>query len=106
MVLIAGILTLAFSLHYRRRTVWVLMAVAAAGPLPFHRGKGVGGTQSSPLDYAVAPDEESFSFPSGHTLNISVIAGMLACLTCCLPGAGGCGWCRYWWPSCGPPSSG
>jgi undecaprenyl-diphosphatase len=32
----------------------------------------------------VPPYEDSFSFPSGHTLNSTVIAGMLAYLVCAL----------------------
>ena len=85
MVLIAGTLTLALALRYRRRTVWVLMAVAAAGSISFTVvGKALVGRSRPLLEYAVPPYEASFSFPSGHTLNSTVTAGMLAYLTCCL----------------------
>jgi undecaprenyl-diphosphatase len=85
MVLIAGILTLALFLRYRRRTVWVLMVVAAAGSISFTLvGKALVGRSRPQLEYAVPPFEESFSFPSGHTLNSVVVAGMLAYLVCAL----------------------
>jgi membrane-associated phospholipid phosphatase len=85
MVLIAGILTTALFVHYRRRTVWVLMLVAAAGSVSLTLlGKAVVGRSRPPLAFAVPPFEESFSFPSGHTLNSTVIAGMLAYLVCWL----------------------
>lgn len=83
MVLIAGILTTALFLRYRRRTVWVLMVIAAAGSVSFTLvGKALVGRSRPPLEDAVPPYEQSFSFPSGHTLNSVVVAGMLAYLTC------------------------
>jgi undecaprenyl-diphosphatase len=85
MVLIAGSLTLALFLRYRRRTVWVLMVVAATGSISFTvAGKALVGRSRPALETAVPPFEESFSFPSGHALNSTVVAGMLAHLVCVL----------------------
>jgi membrane-associated phospholipid phosphatase len=85
MVLIAGLLTLSLFLRYRRRTIWVLMGVAAAGSVTFtFVGKALVGRSRPALEFAVPPYEASFSFPSGHTLNSTVIAGMLAYLVCVL----------------------
>lgn len=85
MVLIAGFGTMALFLRYRRRTVWVLMGVAAAGSVSFTLvGKALVGRSRPPLEFAVPPYEASFSFPSGHTLNSTVVAGMLAYLVCVL----------------------
>ena len=85
MVLIAGTLTLALFLRYRRRTLWVLMLVAAAGSISFTLvGKALVGRSRPDLEYAVPPFEESFSFPSGHTLSSVVVAGMLAYLVAVL----------------------
>ena len=82
MVLIAGILTTTLFLRHRRWTVWVLMGIAAAGSVSFTLvGKALVGRSRPPLAYAVPPYEQSYSFPSGHTLNSTVIAGMLAYLT-------------------------
>lgn len=68
--------------RYRTRTIWVLMIIAAAGSVTFTLvGKAAVGRARPPLADAVPPYETSFSFPSGHTLNSTVIAGMLAYLT-------------------------
>jgi membrane-associated phospholipid phosphatase len=81
MVAIGGSLTLALYLAYRRRTIVVLMLVAAAGGVTFTIvGKALVGRSRPPLADAVPPYEDSFSFPSGHTLNSTVVAGMLAYL--------------------------
>ncbi len=85
MVLIAGSLTIALFVRYRRRTAWVLMVVAAAGSISFTlAGKALVGRSRPALEAAVPPFEESFSFPSGHALNSTVVAGMLAYLVCTL----------------------
>lgn len=71
-------------LYWRHRTVtiWVLMIIAAAGSVTFTLvGKAAAGRARPPFVDAVPPYETSFSFPSGHTLNSTVIAGMLAYLT-------------------------
>jgi membrane-associated phospholipid phosphatase len=57
------------------------MIVAVAGSLTFtHVGKAIVGRARPPLSDAVPPYEHTFSFPSGHTLNSTVIAGMVAYL--------------------------
>jgi undecaprenyl-diphosphatase len=82
MVVIGLLLTSGLFYRYRRRTIWVLMLVAAAGSVTFTIvGKALVGRSRPPLELAVPPYEESFSFPSGHTLNSTVVAGMLAYLT-------------------------
>jgi len=81
MVIIGLLLTGALYYRYRRRTIWVLMLVAAAGSVTFTIvGKALVGRNRPPLELAVPPYEQSFSFPSGHTLNSTVVAGMLAYL--------------------------
>jgi undecaprenyl-diphosphatase len=58
------------------------MLVASAGSVVFTLvGKPVFGRARPPLTSAVPPYEHGFSFPSGHTLNSTVVAGMLAYLT-------------------------
>jgi undecaprenyl-diphosphatase len=85
MIIIAGFLTIALFVRYRRRTIWVLMLVAAAGSVSFTLvGKALIGRSRPALEFAVPPYEESFSFPSGHALNSTVVAGMLAYLVCVL----------------------
>jgi undecaprenyl-diphosphatase len=81
MVVVAGLLTLALFLTVRRRTIWVLMLGAAAGSVTFTLvGKAIVGRSRPPIEQAVPPYEDSFSFPSGHALNSTVVAGMLAYL--------------------------
>ncbi len=81
MVVIGLLLTAGLYYRYRRRTIWVLMLVAAAGSLTFTVvGKALVGRNRPATDFAVPPYEPSYSFPSGHTLNSTVVAGMLAYL--------------------------
>lgn len=65
----------------RRWTPVVLMAVACTGSvLVTVVGKTVVGRMRPPLNEAVPPYSTSGSFPSGHTLNTLVVAGVLAYL--------------------------
>lgn len=45
-------------------------------------GKQITGRARPPLDLAVPPYEQSPSFPSGHTLNATVLAGIVVYLIC------------------------
>lgn len=81
MVVMGVVLTTVLFLRYRRRTIWVLMLVASAGGVLFTLvGKTLVGRNRPDPVFAVPPYEDSFSFPSGHTLNSTVVAGMLAYL--------------------------
>jgi len=67
--------------RWRSWTPLVLMAIGASGSLLMTVvGKQLVGRARPPLEYAVPPYETSPSFPSGHTLNSTVIAGLLAYL--------------------------
>lgn len=68
-------------LIYLRRSVvpLILMLLATAGSLLMTNvGKDAIGRMRPPLEAAVPPFESSPSFPSGHTLNTTVIAGVVA----------------------------
>ena len=66
---------------WRSWTPVVLMAVAAAGSVAMtEAGKDLAGRARPPQGLAVPPYETSPSFPSGHTLNSTVIAFVLAYL--------------------------
>ena len=81
MTVIAATLTLAMTWRWRSRTPLVLMLIATAGSLLMTSvGKAVVGRPRPPLAEAVPPYEYAFSFPSGHTLNSTVIAGVVAYL--------------------------
>ncbi|HQY98730.1 MAG TPA: phosphatase PAP2 family protein [Propionicimonas sp.] len=81
MVVLGLTLTSLIWWRWRRRTAWVLMLVASAGSVTFTIvSKAMIARNRPPLAEAVPPYEESFSFPSGHTLNSTVVAGMLAYL--------------------------
>jgi len=67
--------------RWRSLTPLILMIIAVAGSLTFTTvGKAIVGRPRPPLSSAVPPYEHAFSFPSGHTLNSTVIAGMVAYL--------------------------
>jgi membrane-associated phospholipid phosphatase len=81
MTLIASAITLLIVWRWRSSTPLILMIIAVAGSLTFtHVGKAIVGRARPPLSDAVPPYEHAFSFPSGHTLNSTVIAGMVAYL--------------------------
>ncbi|MFZ0530199.1 MAG: phosphatase PAP2 family protein [Propionicimonas sp.] len=81
MVLLGLVLSSLIWWRWRRRTIWVLILVASVGSVAFTIvGKALIGRRRPPLADAVPPYELSFSFPSGHALNSTVVAGMLAYL--------------------------
>ncbi|MGA8045252.1 MAG: phosphatase PAP2 family protein [Dermatophilaceae bacterium] len=81
MPVLAAVVVLALALWWRRRTPVVLMLAAAAGSLLMTvTGKELTARARPPLELAVPPFESSPSFPSGHTLNATVVAGLVAYL--------------------------
>ena len=81
MTIIAAAITVLMVWRWRSRTPLILMVIAVAGSLTFtYVGKAIVGRARPPLTDAVPPYEYAFSFPSGHTLNSTVIAGMVAYL--------------------------
>lgn len=78
MPVIATVVTLALARWWRSWTPIVLMLVATAGSLLItSMGKDAAGRTRPPQALAVPPYETSPSFPSGHTLNTTVICGVL-----------------------------
>ena len=81
MPVVATVLTLLMVWRWRSRTPLVLMLIAAAGSLAMTTtGKSLIGRARPPLSDAVPPYETSPSFPSGHTLNATVITAVLVYL--------------------------
>jgi len=81
MTVIAAGITLGMTLLWRSWTPLVLMLVAVGGSLLMTTvGKSLVGRVRPPQVDAVPPFESSPSFPSGHTLNSTVIAAMVAYL--------------------------
>lgn len=81
MTVIAALVTIVLVWRWRSRTPLVLMLIATAGSLLMTTvGKAVVGRPRPPLTEAVPPYEYAFSFPSGHALNSTVIAGVVAYL--------------------------
>jgi membrane-associated phospholipid phosphatase len=81
MTIIAAAVTILMGWRWRSPTPLILMVIAVAGSLTFtHVGKAIVGRARPPLTDAIPPYEYAFSFPSGHTLNSTVIAGMIAYL--------------------------
>jgi undecaprenyl-diphosphatase len=75
------VLTLLMVLRWRSRTPLVLMVIAAIGSLAMTTtGKALIGRARPPLSDAVPPYESSPSFPSGHTLNATVLTAILVYL--------------------------
>ena len=81
MTIITGTGTAVLCLIWKRWTPLVLMVIAVTGSLLMTVvGKRITERARPPLEYAVPPYETSPSFPSGHTLNSIVIAGMFCYL--------------------------
>ena len=81
MPIITVLIVVAMTVAWRSRTPLVLMAIAVAGSLAMTTvGKVLVGRVRPPMSDAIPPFETSPSFPSGHTLNSTVIAGMFAYL--------------------------
>ena len=72
---------LGLSLLWKTWTPFLLMLVAGGGSLAMSMtSKGFVGRDRPAQEFAVTPGEPSFSFPSGHALNATIIAGVLAYL--------------------------
>lgn len=81
MPVVAVTVTLLLTWRWRRRTPIVLMATGTAGSLLMTvLGKDLAGRARPPRALAVPPFEESASFPSGHTLNATVIVALVVYL--------------------------
>lgn len=77
--ILAVMLTVLLCLLWRRRTPAVLMGIAMAGSLLVTvLGKEATARVRPPTELAVPPFESSPSFPSGHTLNMTVMMGIAA----------------------------
>lgn len=81
MPILAIVALLILALHRRSWTPAILIVAAGSGSLLMTiAGKDLIGRARPPVIDAVAPYEYSPSFPSGHTLNAIVIAGVIAYL--------------------------
>ena len=81
MPVLAGLAMLMLARHWKSWTPVLLIVSAAAGSLLMTvAGKDLFGRTRPPFADAVPPYEYSASFPSGHSLNSVVMAGMVAYL--------------------------
>lgn len=79
--IIVTLLTVLLAWRWRSWTPIALMLVATAGSLALtEAGKDIANRVRPPHELAVPPYENSPSFPSGHTLNSTVVALVLAYL--------------------------
>lgn len=79
--LIVVLVLVAMTLRWRSRTPVILMLIGVAGSLSMTvAGKDLVGRTRPPRIDAVPPYETSPSFPSGHTLNSTVVASLVAYL--------------------------
>lgn len=81
MPVLAVLVTLGLTVAWRSWTPVALMTMTAAGSLAMTvAGKVAVGRVRPPLAEAVPPFESSASFPSGHSLNALVVAGIVTYL--------------------------
>lgn len=81
MPVIAVVVAVAIAVAWRRWTPLILMAIASGGSLLITvTGKELTARDRPPQALAVPPFESSASFPSGHTLNATVVLGLTAYL--------------------------
>ena len=81
MSIIASLIIIAMTWRWRRRTPLMIMVLGVGGALALTVvGKNLFNRARPPISDAVPPYESSPSFPSGHALNSTVIAGLIAYL--------------------------
>ncbi|WP_380169190.1 phosphatase PAP2 family protein [Jannaschia sp. R86511] len=80
-IVATGLAVAGLGLLWRSWTPVVLMLLGGAGSLAMSMStKAYADRVRPPVDLAVTPMEPSWSFPSGHALNATIIAGVLAYL--------------------------
>ncbi|PFG16118.1 undecaprenyl-diphosphatase [Propionicimonas paludicola] len=85
MLIIGLVATTTLFLVYRRASIWTVMLIVPVCSVGTTESlKAIFRLARPDIAGAVAPYEDSFSFPSGHTLNSTAIIGALAYLTCWL----------------------